>query len=48
MCATIRVAILNQGVDPPEGDPGAWSGEEKLSGRTVELAAGVEQTSDWF
>lgn len=43
-----RVAIHSQGVDPPEGDPGAWSGEAKLSGRAVELAAGEEQTSDRF
>jgi pyridoxamine 5'-phosphate oxidase-like protein len=43
-----RVAIHSQGVDPPEGDPGAWSGDAKLSGRAVELAAGPEQTSDRF
>ena len=43
-----RVAIHSQGVDPPEGDPGAWSGEAKLSGRAVELATGEEQTSDRF
>ncbi len=43
-----RVAIHSQGVDPPKGDPGAWSGEAKLSGRAVELAAGAEQTSDRF
>jgi hypothetical protein len=43
-----RVAIHSQGVDPPEGDPGAWSGEAKLSGRAVELAAGPEQASDRF
>src|SRR3954452_9375131 len=43
-----RIAIHSQGVDPPERDPAAWSGEAKLSGRAVELAAGPEQTSDRF
>jgi len=43
-----RVAIHSQGVDPPEGDPGAWSGETKLSGRAVELASGQSDTSDRF
>ena len=43
-----RIAIHSQGVDPPEGDPGAWSGEAKLSGRAVELAPGPEQASDRF
>ena len=43
-----RVAIHSQGVDPPEGDPGAWSGEAKLSGRAVELAGGAERVSDRF
>jgi Pyridoxamine 5'-phosphate oxidase len=43
-----RIAIHSQGVDPPEGDPGAWSGEGKLSGRAIELAAGPEQESDRF
>jgi hypothetical protein len=43
-----RIAIHSQGVDPPEGDPAAWSGEAKLFGRAVELAAGPEQTSDRF
>jgi pyridoxamine 5'-phosphate oxidase-like protein len=43
-----RIAIHSQGVDPPEGDPSAWSGEAKLSGRAVELAAGPEQASDRF
>jgi Pyridoxamine 5'-phosphate oxidase len=43
-----RIAIHSQGVDPPEGDPGAWSGEAKLSGRALELAAGPEQASDRF
>ena len=43
-----RIAIHSQGVDPPEEDPGAWSGEAKLSGRVVELAAGPEQASDRF
>lgn len=43
-----RVAIHSQGVDPPEGDPGGWHGEAKLSGRAVELAAAAQQTSDRF
>ncbi len=43
-----RVAIHSQGVDPPEADPGAWSGEAKLSGRAVEFAAGAEQGSARF
>ncbi len=43
-----RVAVHSQGVDPPEGDPGAWSGEAKLSGRAVELAVGAQQASDRF
>lgn len=43
-----RVAIHSQGVDPPEGNPTTWSGEAKLSGHAVELAAGAEQTSDRF
>lgn len=43
-----RIAIHSQGVDPPEGNPGAWKGEAKLSGRAVELAAGAEQASDQF
>jgi hypothetical protein len=32
-----RVAIHSHSVDPPDGDPGAWSGEAKLSGRAEEL-----------
>ncbi len=43
-----RIAIHSQGVDPPEGDPSAWSGEAKLSGRAIELAAGPAQASDRF
>jgi hypothetical protein len=43
-----RLALHSQGVDPPEGDPGAWSGEAKLSGRAVELPARPEQASDRF
>jgi hypothetical protein len=43
-----RIAIHSQGVDPPEGDPGAWSGEAKLSGRAVELVAAQEQAFDRF
>ena len=33
-----RIALYSQGVDPPQGDPSAWSGEAKLSGRGVKLA----------
>jgi hypothetical protein len=43
-----RIAIHSQGADPPEGDHGAWSGEAKLSGRAVELAADPERASDRF
>ncbi|MHB8658950.1 MAG: pyridoxamine 5'-phosphate oxidase family protein [Solirubrobacteraceae bacterium] len=32
-----RVAIHSHSVDPPDGDPGAWSAEAKLSGRAEEL-----------
>jgi len=44
----LHVAIHSQGVDPPERNPSAWSGEAKLSGHAVDLAAGAEQTSDRF
>jgi hypothetical protein len=43
-----RIAIHSQVVDPREGDPGAWSGEVKLSGRAVKLATGAEGASDRF
>jgi hypothetical protein len=43
-----RIEIHSQGVDPPDGDPGAWSGEAKLSGRAVELPAAQGQSSDRF
>ena len=42
-----RLAIHSHSIDPPEGDPGAWSGEAKLFGRAEELA-GHEQTGDRF
>jgi general stress protein 26 len=32
-----RIAIHSHSIDPPNGDPGAWSGEAKLSGRAEEL-----------
>jgi hypothetical protein len=32
-----RLAIHSHSLDPPDGDPGAWSGEAKLSGRAEEL-----------
>lgn len=31
-----RVALHSQGVDPPEGDPGAWTGEAKIAGQALE------------
>ena len=46
-----RVAIHSQGVDPPESDAAAWSGEAKLSGRALELDSDTsdrfEMTSPW-
>jgi hypothetical protein len=42
-----RIAIHSHSVDPPDDDPGAWSGEAKLSGRAEELTA-HEGTSDRF
>jgi hypothetical protein len=27
-------------VDPPEADPGSWSGEAKIAGRAVEVGRG--------
>jgi hypothetical protein len=30
-----RLALHSPSVDPPEGDPGAWIGEAKISGRAV-------------
>ena len=32
-----RLALHSHSIDPPEGDPGAWSGEAKLFGRAEEL-----------
>jgi hypothetical protein len=32
-----RLAIHSHSVDPPDGDPGGWTGEAKLSGRAEEL-----------
>lgn len=37
-----RVALHSQGVDPPEDDHGAWSGEAKIAGTAVELAPPTE------
>jgi hypothetical protein len=42
-----RIAIHSHSVDPPEGNPGAWSGEAKLFGRAEELT-GQEQAGDRF
>ena len=33
-----RLAIHSPTADPPEADPGSWSGEAKLAGRAVGLA----------
>ena len=35
-----RLALHSPSVDPPEGDPGAWVGEAKISGRAVPTADG--------
>jgi hypothetical protein len=32
-----RLALHSASVDPPEGDPGDWAGDAKLSGRAVEV-----------
>jgi hypothetical protein len=32
-----RLALHSASVDPPEGDPAAWAGDAKLSGRAVEV-----------
>ena len=32
-----RLALHSPSVDPPEGDPGSWAGDAKLSGRAVEV-----------
>jgi hypothetical protein len=32
-----RLAIHSHSIDPPDGDPGAWSGEATISGRAEEL-----------
>ena len=42
-----RIAIHSHSVDPPEGNPGAWSGEAKLYGRAEELT-GHQRASDRF
>ena len=42
-----RVAIHSHSVDPPAGNPGAWSGEAKLFGRAEELT-GHARASDRF
>jgi len=42
-----RIAIHSHSLDPPEGDPGAWSGEAKLSGRAEEVT-NHERASDRF
>ncbi len=42
-----RIAIHSHSVDPPEDDPGAWSGEAILFGRAEELIS-QERASDRF
>jgi len=42
-----RLAIHSHSVDPPDTDPGAWSGEAKLSGRAEELPD-EQRASDRF
>ncbi len=42
-----RLEIHSHSVDPPEGNPGAWTGEAKLSGRAEELID-PERESDRF
>jgi hypothetical protein len=42
-----RIAIHSHSVDPPEGNPGACSGEAKLFGCVEELT-GHERASDRF
>jgi hypothetical protein len=32
-----RLAIHSPSVDPPEGDPTAWAGDAKISGRAVDV-----------
>ena len=45
-----RVAVHSQGVDPPDGDHGSWSGEAKVGGRAVEVPDGQEGVDEpeWF
>lgn len=35
-----RVAIHGPTNDPPESDPGGWTGEAKVSGKAIEIEAG--------
>jgi len=44
-----RIAIHSHSVDPPDGDPSAWSGEAKLFGRADEWACanGSSTTCRW-
>jgi hypothetical protein len=37
-----RVALHALSDDPPEGDPGAWTGDVKLAGRLVEQTADAD------
>jgi hypothetical protein len=43
----VETLFHSHSVDPPESNPGAWSGEAKLFGRAEELA-GHERASDRF
>jgi hypothetical protein len=38
-----RFALHSPSVDPPEGDPSAWGGDAKLSGRVEEVASPAEE-----
>ena len=42
-----RLAIHSHSIDPPDGDPGAWSGEAKLTGSAKEMADD-QRASDRF
>ena len=42
-----RLAIHSHSIDPPDGDPGAWSGEAKLTGSAKEIADD-QRASDRF
>ncbi|MDA8298167.1 MAG: pyridoxamine 5'-phosphate oxidase family protein [Actinomycetota bacterium] len=45
-----RLAIHSHTVDPLETNPASWDGDAKITGRAVELPAGLRppEGSDWF